>query len=262
VPCPDVFNIKLEKMAGVISILRFRIQQRRTIPFKLPGKPHLLWMHKVLIFLFISALSFLFVDYRLRPALIHISQAKARQIATRAINNAIQHKISQNLRYEDLIAVKVDNRGRVVLIQPNTGEINRLASQATIEVQEKLRRVVKEKARIPLGQIVNSSVLGGLGPMIPITIIPVGTVESRVYDTFEHAGINQTRHKIYLEVKSNVKIIVPLISSSVLVRTEVPLTEAIIMGEVPQVYFGGSPMLTVPQGLATPMPIPEQRKTE
>ena len=242
----------------MINIVRFRIQRRKVIPFKLAGKPQILWIHKILIFLLIASLSFLFVDYRLRPALVQISKAKARQIATRAINDAIQHKISQNLRYEDLIAVKVDNRGRVVLMQPNTGEINRLASQATIEVQEKLRKVVKEKARIPMGQIINSNVLGGLGPMIPITIIPIGTVESRVYDTFEHAGINQTRHKIYLEVKSNVKIIVPLISSNVLVRTEVPLTEAIIMGEVPQVYFGGSPMITVPQGLTVPMPVPNR----
>ena len=42
--------------------------------------------------------------------------------------------------------------------------------------------------------------LAGRGPDIPIVIVPVGTVESRVYDVFEQAGINQTRHKIYLEI--------------------------------------------------------------
>lgn len=213
---------------------------------KIAGRGRRKWVGKVAVFFVLMVASYLFVDYRVRPALYKIAQAKALQMATRAINEAIQSKISMNLRYEDLIAVKVDNRGRVVLIQPNTGEINRLASKATIEVQQELRSIRRDRAYIPLGQVLNSHLLGGAGPMIPVSIIPLGTVTSRVYDTFEQAGINQTRHKIHLEIKATVKMIVPLKTSNVVVRTEVPLTEAIIMGEVPQVYFGGSPNVTFP----------------
>lgn len=201
---------------------------------------------KVLIFIILMAAAYIFVDLRVRPTLYKIAKAKALQMATRAINEAIQNKIAMNLRYEDLIAVKVDNRGRVVLIQPNTGEINRLASKATIEVQQELRAIQRDRAYIPLGQVLGSHLLGGAGPMIPVSIIPLGTVTSRVYDTFEQAGINQTRHKIHLEIKAIVKMIVPLKTANVVVRTEVPLTEAIIMGEVPQVYFGGNPNITFP----------------
>lgn len=201
---------------------------------------------KAVIFLILLLLSFVFVDIRIRPTLFQIAQAKARVIATNAINVAIQTKVSQNLHYEDLIAVKVDNRGRVVLIQPNTGEINRLASQAVIEVQKKLQQVKEERVYVPLGQVLDNQVLGGIGPRIPVTIMPIGTVSSRVFDIFEQAGINQTRHKLYLEVKAQVKLIVPMSATYIVVRTEVPLTEAIIMGEVPQVYFGGNPSVTLP----------------
>lgn len=229
--------------------MRFRMARRRFFPYHPRISKRLRWPTRLIIFLAIFALAFFAMDLQIRPTLFQMAQAKARQIATLAINDAIQKKIAKNLHYEDLIAIKVDNRGRVVLMQPNTGEINQLASQATIEVQERLRKVTKEKVNIPFGQVLKSHVLSGLGPLIPVTIIPVGTVESRVYDTFEQAGINQTRHKIYLEVKATVKIVVPFSSSRVTVRTEMPITEAVIMGEVPQVYFSGNnPSVSIPPG--------------
>jgi sporulation protein YunB len=232
--------------------MRFSMRRRFAMPVK-KGCHYRLKIN-IIIFLILALLSFIFVDKRVRPTLFQLAQAKARVMATSAINEAIQTKISQNLHYEDLIAVKVDNRGRVVLMQPNTGEINRLASQAVIEVQKKLHHVSTIKVKIPMGQIFGTQILGGVGPKIPVTIIPVGTVGSRVFDEFKQAGINQTRHKLYLEVKAQVKIIVPLTSSFVAVKSEVPLTEAIIMGEVPQVYFGGNPHVSLPQ-----MALPETK---
>lgn len=229
--------------------MRFRMGRRNFFPYRKASIGPRRWSKRLFFFVVLLAFSFFFVDHRIRPALFQMAQAKARQIATRSINEAIQKKVSKDLHYEDLIAIKVDNRGRVVLVQPNTGEINKLASQATIEVQERLRRINRERVNIPMGQVLQSHVLSGLGPAIPVTILPIGTVESRVYDTFEQAGINQTRHKIYLEVKATVKIVVPLSSSRVTVRTEMPLTEAIIMGEVPQVYLSGNnPSVSIPPG--------------
>lgn len=199
------------------------------------------------LFLALSALGFYYTDLRVRPTLQAMAEARARVLATHSINRAIREKVVESIHYEDLISVKVDNRGRVVLMQPNTGEINRLASDAVIIVQELLKEISQEKLYIPLGQLTGLQILAGRGPNIPITIIPIGTVEGRVFDTFEEAGINQTRHKIYLEVKSLVRVLVPLILTNVEVKVEAPLTEAVIMGEVPQVYFGGRPVFTLPQ---------------
>ncbi|HHU52364.1 MAG TPA: sporulation protein YunB [Firmicutes bacterium] len=201
---------------------------------------------KLLCFLALVAIGFYYADVRLRPTLKGMAEARARVVATNSINRAIREQVVANIHYEDLIFVKVDNRGRVVLMQPNTGEINRLASDATITVQELLKQISREKIGIPLGQLFGAQLLAGLGPDLPVRIVPVGTVESRVFDLFEEAGINQTRHKIYLEVKTKVRVLVPLLLSNVEVKVEVPLTEAVIMGEVPQVYFGGRPLFSLP----------------
>jgi len=220
-------------------------RKKRKIPvFHLPRKKTSPFF---ILFILCLVCGFLFADRQLRPTIQAKAEAHARVIATTSINQAIQEKVAKNIRYEDLISVKVDNRGRVVLMQPNTGEINRLASDATIAVQQLMKKIERNSIYIPLGQLLGSQILAGRGPDIPIAIVPVGTVESRVYDVFEQAGINQTRHKIYLVVQATVRIVVPLLQTNVQIKSEVPLTEAIIMGEVPQVYFGGGqPILSFP----------------
>ncbi len=212
----------------------------------LPGRKFPLKKRVIFIPLLILA-GFFYAEHRLRPALHEISRARAVQIATQSINKAVREQVVAHIRYEDLITVRVDNRGRVVLMQPNTGDINRLAAEATIAVQNELEKVGRTRIHIPLGQLLGSQVMAGRGPDIPIEIIPAGAVESRVFDRFEQAGINQTRHKIYLEIKTRVRIVIPLTFANAEVRTEVPLAEAVIMGEVPQVYFGGPPVLNLPQ---------------
>lgn len=212
----------------------------------LPGRKFPLKLRVILIPLLLLA-GFFYAEHRLRPALHEIARARAIQIATQSINKAVREEVVPQIRYEDLITVKVDNRGRVVLMQPNTGDINRLASEATIAVQKELEKVSRARIHIPLGQLLGSQVMAGRGPDIPIEIIPAGAVESRVFDRFEQAGINQTRHKIYLEIKTRVRIVIPLTFANAEVRTEVPLAEAVIMGEFPQVYFGGPPVLNLPQ---------------
>ncbi|NLW59084.1 MAG: sporulation protein YunB [Firmicutes bacterium] len=229
--------------------MRMRLKKRRRIRVLPPVFQRKTTLRFVLFILCLFG-GFLFADHQLRPVIQAKAEAQARVLATTSINQAIREKVAKNIRYEDLISVKVDNRGRVVLMQPNTGEINRLASDATITVQQ-LMKNTKDKIYLPLGQLLGSQLLAGRGPDVPIVIVPVGTVESRVYDVFEEAGINQTRHKIYLEVKTMVRVVVPLLRSHVEIRAEVPLTEAIIMGEVPQVYFGGQPVVSIPDLLKT-----------
>ena len=53
-------------------------------------------------------------------------------------------------------------------------------------------------------------------------------------EAFEEAGINQTRHRIFLEIAASIQIVQPLLSSTITVKTDVPLAETIIIGNVPQ----------------------------
>jgi sporulation protein YunB len=213
--------------------MRYTVRRRISLP-KLPNISK-----KWLMLFLVSGLivyAFYVSESHLKPTLLAIAEARATAIATTTINNVINEQISQGLDYQNLVSVKVDDRGRVVLMQPNTVEFNRLASHVTIKVQESLRQISEEKIRIPFGQVLGSQILASYGPKITVTVIPIGTVQVKVIDTFEQAGINQTKHMIYIVANTQVRIVVPLVSKSVEVITRVPISEYVVMGEVPNTY--------------------------
>ena len=187
----------------------------------------------------LSALLLQVMDTRLRPTIMAFAESWGRNVATEAMNDAVKTKIVQSIRYEDLMLIRTDTAGKVALVQPNTGEINRLASTTIEAVQDSLARLASHRFSIPFGQVLGSPVFASRGPRIRVSVIPIGSVTANVNDRFEQAGINQTRHRIYLSLKTSIRIVVPLAASTVEVTSRVPIAEVVIMGEVPQVYFGG-----------------------
>lgn len=176
------------------------------------------------------------IEIHLKPTLLTIAETKATLIATQVINNVINDRASLNIDAQNLVQVRLDNKGRVALIQPNTMEFNRLAADTTIKVQDALQEITEEQISIPIGQVLGSQLLASMGPKIVVTVIPMGTVQVQVVDKFEQAGINQTRHMVYLVATTQIRIVVPLVSKSVSVNTQVPIAEYVVVGEVPSTY--------------------------
>ncbi len=179
---------------------------------------------------------FVFVEVRLKPTLLQLAEARARAVATTAVNSALSETSALDIKYEDLMDWKTDSQGKIVAVQPNTGEINRIAASTTTRVQAALRDIKNVRISVPIGQVFGSALLANLGPWLTISVVPIGVVSTAVTDQFETAGINQLRHRVYLEIEAYVRILVPLVSSSLTVRTSMPIAESIILGDVPQFY--------------------------
>lgn len=190
----------------------------------------------VLAGIVMGVISFVFIEVRLKPTLSEVTQARATAVATSAVNSALSETVFQDIHYEDLMHWKTDSQGNVVAVQANTGEINRIAAFITGKVQEVLRQIKNVRVSVPMGQVFGSALLSNLGPWLNVTVVPIGVVNTTVTDSFETAGINQLRHKICLEVDASVRVLVPLVSSNVHVHTSMPIAEAIILGDVPNVY--------------------------
>ena len=61
------------------------------------------------------------------------------------------------------------------------------------------------------------------------------TLESEFLD----AGINQTLHKIYADIKADVCVLTLITNLSFEVNTKVALAETVIVGDIPKFYIGG-----------------------
>ena len=174
--------------------------------------------------------------HNMGPILVSMAEARARQLAVEAMNQAIAEVLGSSVTYADLMRVSIDQQGRVSMIEANAMRMNDLASEAALAAQRNLDTLADQGVRLPLGAALGISLFSGSGPSIRVRIIPVGAVSTRFVTSFESAGINQTRHEISLEASVVMRIVIPTGADSVSVNTYVPVAESIIVGTVPDTY--------------------------
>ena len=66
----------------------------------------------------------------------------------------------------------------------------------------------------------------------------VGSVDTEFKSEFISAGINQTKYKVYLTVKLEVSAILPASSTDIMIDEDYLISETIIVGDMPDIYFG------------------------
>jgi len=190
----------------------------------------------ILVFCIVTAV-LVYVEHRYRPTILAIAEARVVQIATDSVHGAIRKEIvNEKVRYRDLIELHKDSEGKIVMLQANTVKINQVAADVTLAVEEALENLQQTSFTIPLGQVLGSHLLAAYGPKIHIAVVPVGAVKVDVLGEFEEAGINQTRHRIYVTMNTTVRVVVPMTSAEVELSTVVPVAENILVGNVPDVY--------------------------
>ncbi len=208
---------------------------RRRRPFLL----FLQWLLPFVILLVVVA----GLDHLMRTTILQIAEVRATQLATEAINRTVQEEIwDNNLQYQDFVQIQKDDQGRIVFMQANTVKVTRMAADIVLTANRTLENLRGQRISVPLGQITGLYLFSSMGPRIKVTIIPAGTVEVNVDDKFEPAGINQTRHKIWLNFKTKVRVVIPSMYAEAGIATDVPLAESVIVGEVPSTFvnFQGS----------------------
>ena len=75
------------------------------------------------------------------------------------------------------------------------------------------------------------------GPAIKITITSTGNVETDLKSEFIMQGINQTLHRVYLDVVCEVSILTPFKNISQSIKNQVLLLENVIIGNIPDSYY-------------------------
>lgn len=193
--------------------------------------------------LLLSIVSILFVFllvrtiYNVTSVLKSIAEATMRSITTEAVNDAIYYTLSDNLRYEDLISVERGSKGEILSITSNSLQINRIARDTAYMSQKNLNEMSRVGINIPIGAFTGIELIAGMGPKVNLKIIPISNVECRFVSSFDSVGINQTKHSIYLEIVSDISIIMLKETSNFASTTEVLICESVIVGEVPEVFL-------------------------
>lgn len=191
---------------------------------------------KFLFIVCIMLITFLVAYSSICPIIDSICKDKAKSIAT-IICNEESTKIIANYQYEDLITVYKDSDDNITMVKSNIVPINYIISDVAEKIQKRMNETHSESAYINLGSLTGNRILSGLGPKIPIKLSLVGNVETDLRSEFISHNINQTIHRIYLQIECEIAVLIPYNIIEEKISNQVLIAENIIVGKVPETYY-------------------------
>ena len=91
--------------------------------------------------------------------------------------------------------------------------------------------------KLRFGSFTGLKLMSGKGPGIKIRISTIGNVKTDLKSEFVSKGINQTLHRIYLQVDCEVSILTPFDDITQSISNQVLLAEKVIIGNIPNTYY-------------------------
>ena len=203
---------------------------------KLSGKNKRRITLAVVLLFFIAI--FLYYFYIICPIVTNLSEEKIRSISTSAISEVVGDVMgSGGISYGDIVNITYSSSGKVEVVELDTVVVNNLIRQITKLVQDKFDALGAEGIKIALGTFTGIPFLYGIGPMVSVKLVPVGTVSTKLYSNFSSAGINQTLHRVQFHISANMGMVLPAQTKNFVTELEILLCENLIVGEIPEIYL-------------------------
>lgn len=171
------------------------------------------------------------------PAFQAIASAQVSNEMTEQINQLITDYAAEHITYSDVITLQRDESGNITAITTDSVKINKLRSDITLQVANLVSGLNPSDFSVPVGSLTGFTLLSGRGFSIPVTALTAGTVEATFHQEFAQAGINQTRHRLTLEITVPVQLYLSGQIWTTTVDTELLLAETVLVGQVPDLYL-------------------------
>ena len=154
------------------------------------------------------------------------------------INDAVAEQISGGaIAYDRIVYFEKDLSGRITALKTNIGEVNSLKTATLNRINEEILQTDESLLGIPLGSLFLPEFLSGRGPQIPVRILSIRNSEASFDSDFTHAGINQTMHRLNMQVQVDVAVLVLGKTHSFTVSSQVVVAETVIVGDVPDTFL-------------------------
>lgn len=177
-------------------------------------------------------------DKRLKNVVVSVYSSYAKKAAAEAIVSAVNDQLeNEEYLYDDLVKISTDEEGNVISIRTDTKKLNQISAGLSSKIISNLENEGKFYIYIPIGSIFSDHLFAGKGPKIKIKgIFPPGHIENDLKSSFTTAGINQTKHTVYLEFKANANIILATENINMDFSTKISIAETVIVGKVPESF--------------------------
>ena len=193
--------------------------------------------YKLILLILITAL--LTVGYLVKtigPVFNQLCLNEAKSVATKIVHETID-EVMEKYGYNDLITLVKDKEGKIVSMQANIAIINKIISQISLKIQDKIDSTPNRDIYIRLGSFTGITVLSGRGPKVPIRISSIGNINTEVMSEFTSTGINQSIHRIFTNITCKIEVLTPFNTITNEIEEKIILAENVIIGNIPENYL-------------------------
>lgn len=206
----------------------------------------------------ISSIMFIkFYSNRVAPVIINYSEDEIKRLLLLTINNAA-YDTANRIDTNDLFIIRYNNNGEIILIDFDYKKSSEVLNNFSNLIEYNLKDIENgnvDKYRnyysdynfnllkkgiiveVPFGTSFNSSLLNNLGPKIPVRISFTRNIEAIFNTEVVEYGINNALLKLNINVKANVRVILPMVSDEITTSFDIPIAMKVIQGKIPSYYL-------------------------
>lgn len=189
----------------------------------------------LLLFVSMASTGIIYFLKSVQPLLLEMARNETKVIAEQAVQRAVGRLFSE-VRYTDFIKLSRLEDGTISALESDMMRVNQLQAETSMAIQQAICDVDETEINIPLGSVTGNVLFAGMGPDLPVTLVPYGRTKVDFKSEFTEAGINQTHLEISLMAKSHVGIVMPTGRTTAEIETELPVVQTIIVGKIPENY--------------------------
>ena len=177
------------------------------------------------------------MDLSFRPIIETVNAYECHEMVSRVINDAVLAELeNEDADYSKLVTLTTNADGEVISLESNVMNINKLKTRIAQRLEREIERLSEIDIQIPIGTLLGIQLLHGKGFSVGLTVQPRGFAPASSISEFSESGLNQTLHRIVIEIKADVDAIIPGFSTRVPVKTTIVAAETVIVGRVPNAY--------------------------
>lgn len=161
----------------------------------------------------------------------------AKNAASAAVTVGIENSLdTDRVRYDDLIKFGRDSNGNIVSVTTDAYYLNKIGNNIGDKIDEHINQMKSYVLKIPFSVLFHEQLINGRGLKMPIVFVMTGITTTDFKNEFTSAGVNQTHHRIMMNITVNAYVIHSGNVTVVPYETNVCIAESIVVGITPQTF--------------------------
>ena len=189
----------------------------------------------LLILTVLTAVLFAVGFRTLRPALAAYAENLIQSRVTIAMEQAVADAVSAH--GAELSSLYSLSDGSAAALTTDSAAAERVRASAVRNTYERLNELEQEEMSVPIGTLIDPQYLAGVGPSLSFGVVGLGMASGKMQSEFVDSGVNQTKYRMVLTVRAEVKLHALWCSRSIVIENSYPLAETVLVGDVPAVYL-------------------------